>query len=391
MNARPLLALSLLIPILAGCATDPPARLLTPEERATPATLTIGDPAPPLAIQRWVKGDPVTSFQPGMVYVLDFWASWCEPCRASMPGLSRLQDQYQGRLIAIGVTRLEERNGEGAISQAVQSRQDAIRFRIAIDDAGQTTDRYWVAVRESAIPRSFIIDKQGRFAWFGHPCDLAPVLRAVLDGTWDLAAARAEQLRRDNIAIRSRAIVEDYIQAGRRNDVQAKLRAAERAVQFPIKDMQGMCPNYWAWTTRVECLIALGRTDEAKSAAAAASATPGLADDAYGMAQLALLVKTVAPDDASRYADQALRLVHEAESHQPATEWETFLAEADTLQHAAARVFIADVRASEGRMEEAGTLLRAAISNWPDSDHMVPNKTELNRRLAEYESRQPSP
>jgi hypothetical protein len=38
-------------------------------------------------------------------------------------------------------------------------------------------------------------------------------------------------------------------------------------------------------------------------------------------------------------------------------------------------------------MDEAATLLRAAISNWPDSDHMVPNKTELKRRLVEYESR----
>jgi tetratricopeptide (TPR) repeat protein len=289
------------------------------------------------------------------------------------------------------VTRLEENNGEGAIERAVQRRQDAIRFRIAIDDAGQTTERYFVAVRESAIPRSFIIDQRGRFAWFGHPSDLAPVLRAVLDSTWDLSAARAEHLRRDDIAIQSRAIVEDYIQASRRNDLQAELRAAERAVQFPVKDMEGMSPNYWAWTARVECLIALGRTDEAKSVAAAASTTPGLADDAYGMAQLASLLQTVAPDDASRYADQALRLLQDSESHQPTTEWETFLAEADTIRNAAVRILIADIRASEGRMDEAATLLRAAINVWPDSDHMVPNKTELKRRLVDYESRQPHP
>jgi hypothetical protein len=109
------------------------------------------------------------------------------------------------------------------------------------------------------------------------------------------------------------------------------------------------------------------------------------------MAQLASLLQTVAPDDASRYADQALRLLQDSESHQPTTEWETFLAEADTIRNAAVRILIADIRASEGRMDEAATLLRAAINVWPDSDHMVPNKTELKRRLVDYESRQPHP
>lgn len=38
--------------------------------------LKIGSPAPPLKIAKWIKGTPITGFQKGKVYVLEFWASW---------------------------------------------------------------------------------------------------------------------------------------------------------------------------------------------------------------------------------------------------------------------------------------------------------------------------
>ena len=57
----------------------------------------LGDPAPPLNIKEWVKGDKV-DLQEGKgkkVFVLEFWASRSDPCRASMRYLTRLQEKFK--------------------------------------------------------------------------------------------------------------------------------------------------------------------------------------------------------------------------------------------------------------------------------------------------------
>src|SRR5262245_49788440 len=105
--------------LLGGCAAGGSPRMLSEAEKMTPATLHVGDLAPPLAIAKWVQGKPVGAFEPGMVYVLDFWASWCGPCLASMPRASRLQDRHEGKVIVIGVTSLDSDNTMHSIREAV--------------------------------------------------------------------------------------------------------------------------------------------------------------------------------------------------------------------------------------------------------------------------------
>ena len=66
--------------------------------------LNVGDPAPPLAINQWVKGDSLEKFELGNIYVIEFWATWCPPCRTSMSHLSQLQEQYGEKVTIVGVT-----------------------------------------------------------------------------------------------------------------------------------------------------------------------------------------------------------------------------------------------------------------------------------------------
>src|SRR5690606_10442976 len=70
-----------------------------------PASLKAGDPAPPLKASKWLQGDEVKRFEPGKVYVVEFWATWCGPCIAFMPHLAELQARYKDKgVTVIGIT-----------------------------------------------------------------------------------------------------------------------------------------------------------------------------------------------------------------------------------------------------------------------------------------------
>ncbi|MBE7172212.1 MAG: TlpA family protein disulfide reductase [Williamsia sp.] len=74
------------------------------------ASLHLGDPAPPLRVREWLKGTPVQRFEKGSVYVLEFWATWCIPCKAAMPRLSALAREYKDKVHVIGVDIMEKKS-----------------------------------------------------------------------------------------------------------------------------------------------------------------------------------------------------------------------------------------------------------------------------------------
>src|SRR5262249_37587197 len=73
--------------------------------------LKLGDPAPKLDVKEFIKGDPVPSLEKGKVYVVEFWAPWCPPCRTSIPHLTELQKKHKDAVF-IGVS-IAERNQAG--------------------------------------------------------------------------------------------------------------------------------------------------------------------------------------------------------------------------------------------------------------------------------------
>jgi thiol-disulfide isomerase/thioredoxin len=77
--------------------------------------LDIGSPAPALDVEHWIQDreggfKPVTAFTPAQVSVVEFWATWCGPCIASMPHLAHLQGAYAEK----GVTVISVRDESAA-------------------------------------------------------------------------------------------------------------------------------------------------------------------------------------------------------------------------------------------------------------------------------------
>src|SRR5262249_18297967 len=82
-----------------------PAGTETAEARGQ--SLGVGDPAPKLNVKSFVKGEPIATLELDKLYVVEFWATWCGPCRVSIPHLTELQKKYPD-VAFIGVSVWEQ-------------------------------------------------------------------------------------------------------------------------------------------------------------------------------------------------------------------------------------------------------------------------------------------
>jgi cytochrome c biogenesis protein CcmG/thiol:disulfide interchange protein DsbE len=90
----------------------------------------------------------------GKVVYLDFWASWCDPCRRSFPWMNQLQSLYGADGFAVVAINLDESPQEA--NKFLQ--QVPASFDIAYDPSGKTADAYGLR----AMPSSYLIDRNGQ-------------------------------------------------------------------------------------------------------------------------------------------------------------------------------------------------------------------------------------
>lgn len=157
-------------------------------------SLNIGDPAPPLLVSNWLKGEPVKAYEKGKVYVVEFWATWCLPCKAAMPHLSELARKYEESVRIIGMDIMEKQTiSLQKIKHFVDSMGVNMNYTVAVQDSNFMETNWLNAAGEQAIPHSFVVNTEGRLAWIGHPGKLDPILPKILNNTWDIQEALAKR------------------------------------------------------------------------------------------------------------------------------------------------------------------------------------------------------
>lgn len=160
----------------------------------------LGGKAPELKILEWAKGAPITLAEiqgAKKVAVVEFWATWCPPCRATIPHLTELQKKYKDTVVFIGVSA----ESAETVKSFVEKQAEKMDYHVAIDREHGTTKGFMDAFGIQSVPHAFLVDQEGRIVYHAHPMDskLADNLDKVISGDFDLAAAKKsienEQLR----------------------------------------------------------------------------------------------------------------------------------------------------------------------------------------------------
>lgn len=158
----------------------------------------IGQPAPEFKAGRWVKYGPIDRLEPGQIYIIEFWATWCSPCRAAMPHLTKLAHEYQGKLTVIGVDLFERLPGpeaDRAVDRVIAQMGKDADYPICRDTADDYLLKNWFNPTKAAgIPTSIVVDGAGKIAWIssGMPFELDRVVKELLAGKFDYAKSAAE-------------------------------------------------------------------------------------------------------------------------------------------------------------------------------------------------------
>lgn len=233
-----------LLAAVIACAASP-AALAGPD-----GALTIGDPAPKIRVREFVKGGPVAAFEKGKLYVVEFWATWCGPCKVSIPHLTELQKKYP-QVRFIGVSVWEE--NQSAVKPFVKQMGDKMAYCVAMDSVppGKSGNdgvmaRTWMqAAGQNGIPTAFIVNKQGLIAWIGHPMEMEQPLKQVVAGQWDLSVARERISKQQEQARKMMALSRKLQEASKSGDIGQMVAVIDQAIaEDPGMEVQLGIPKF---------------------------------------------------------------------------------------------------------------------------------------------------
>jgi thiol-disulfide isomerase/thioredoxin len=178
--------------------------------QVTAQTLTVGDNAPAIEVSKWVKGDKIEKFDKDQTYVVEFWATWCGPCKTSIPHLTELQKKFKPKGVKIIGVSVSEEN-QSLVEPFVKTMGDKMDYSVGLDtlakagdsDSGKMAQNWLAASKAEGIPTAYIV-KESKIVWIGHPMAMDKPLEKVTEPNFDLAKfvseAREEMVKQKALA-----------------------------------------------------------------------------------------------------------------------------------------------------------------------------------------------
>lgn len=156
-------------------------------------------------LDAWVKGEPRAQFEPGKVFVFDFFETTCGHCKEYAPLIARLAREYGPRGFEfVAITGEDPAKVRAWLGQAGKAEETP--YSVVSDG-----DRSALATLQGGTFRSFnprfFVAKDGIILWHGHPKEAEPVLAAIAAGTWDPAAVR-EKFVVESVAARAKNLLD---------------------------------------------------------------------------------------------------------------------------------------------------------------------------------------
>jgi thiol-disulfide isomerase/thioredoxin len=226
---------------MALAQTDKPA---PKDQKAQVKKLAVGDKAPAIKVEKFIKGEPVKEFEKGKVYVVEFWATWCRPCIAAFPHLSELQKEYKDKGVTFIGTNIWERGYSestiATVADFVKNQGDKMAYTVAYDGGTKFMEENWMnAAGIRGIPAAFVVNKEGKIAWIGNPHDkdFDSVIAKVAAGSLDAIET-----------IDPRALNSEIMGAIKAKDFAKVTEIGNRVLNGPGKDNPEAL-NVVAWTT----------------------------------------------------------------------------------------------------------------------------------------------
>ena len=124
------------------------------------APLELPFPVPALSVSD-LGGNPIPlEIGAGKLTVLDFWATWCQPCRKTMPQLQERFEAGDPSLRIIGISIDEGPRARKKVRKAIKDL--GITYPIVLDDQQSPA---WTALKIYAVPTIVLVDEEGRVIW----------------------------------------------------------------------------------------------------------------------------------------------------------------------------------------------------------------------------------
>ena len=162
---------------------DPMDQVEFPEfkDRISSARDLRGRKAPDMWVDEWLTPAPNAH---NKVVVLDFWATWCPPCRKAIPHMNTLSQKFSNDVCAVGISDERESNFEQGLRKHNLKERD-FKYSLALDPNKRMKDFFQIR----GIPHVVVISSDWIVRWQGHPMRLSEsILNQIIVANKDLTS-----------------------------------------------------------------------------------------------------------------------------------------------------------------------------------------------------------